>query len=176
MTGFWSCVFVAAASGAIGILALFHIRVSGFDAWILIDASLFAVVAWRIWKMSRLWSALGLAYYATATYDKLAGGPGTIRRQSLRPTPESLRIRVRSRPLIVPDRALRNNVSAIERRGISHYNDHGRGSRSFDSSSRRMARSWFITLACRRGGECAGCGFAFRACESGQYRMTLASA
>src|SRR6266480_5450392 len=62
--GAGAAVFVAAVTGLFSVLAIFDIRIlPGFSPWSLVDAGLFAIVAWRIYKMSRAWAVIGLSLF-----------------------------------------------------------------------------------------------------------------
>ena len=59
--GAGAAVFVASVTALFSILAIFNIRIlSDFSPASLIDAGLFAIVAWRIYRMSRVWAVIGL--------------------------------------------------------------------------------------------------------------------
>ena len=49
-----------------------------YDAWILVDAILFAVIAWRLWRKSRAWAVVGLAFMVLENVDKLKSAPSTF--------------------------------------------------------------------------------------------------
>ncbi len=62
--GAGAAIFVAAVTALFSVLAIFDIRIlPGFSPWSLVDAGLFAVVAWRIYKMSRAWAVVGLLLF-----------------------------------------------------------------------------------------------------------------
>ncbi len=62
--GAGAAVVVAAITTLFSVLALFDIRLlPGYSAWSFVDAALFALVAWRIYKMSRVWAVVGLLLY-----------------------------------------------------------------------------------------------------------------
>ncbi len=56
-TGVVAALFV---TGATTVFVIFKLS----DVSALIDAALFALIAWRIWKMSRAWAVIGLALFA----------------------------------------------------------------------------------------------------------------
>jgi hypothetical protein len=63
--GAGAAVFVAAVTVLFSVLAIFGIQIlPGFSPLSLVDAALFAIVAWRIYKMSRAWSVVGLLLFA----------------------------------------------------------------------------------------------------------------
>jgi hypothetical protein len=62
--GAGSAVFIACVTTLFSVLSIFGIQIlSGFSPYSLIDAGLFALVAWRIYKMSRAWAVVGLLLY-----------------------------------------------------------------------------------------------------------------
>jgi len=60
--------WVTAAIGAAAIY-LGH-RVLGMSGWVLVDAALFAIIAWRVYRLSLPWSIAGLILF---TLEKLLG-------------------------------------------------------------------------------------------------------
>jgi hypothetical protein len=72
--GFASCMWVAGLSLMAGILSLFGIKIGNFDAWIIVDASMFAIIGWRVYKLSRTWAVLGLILFLAEIYYKVASG------------------------------------------------------------------------------------------------------
>ncbi len=59
--GAGAAVFVASVTGLFSVLAMFDIRIlPGFSPLSLVDAGLFAIMAWRIYRMSRAWALVGL--------------------------------------------------------------------------------------------------------------------
>ena len=62
--GAGAAVFVAGVGTLFSILAIFDIRVlPGYSPLSIIDAGVFAIVAWRIYRMSRAWALVGLLGY-----------------------------------------------------------------------------------------------------------------
>jgi hypothetical protein len=62
--GAGSAVIVAGVTTLFSVLAIFGVQIlPGFSPASLIDAGLFAIVAWRIYKMSRIWAVLGLVFF-----------------------------------------------------------------------------------------------------------------
>ena len=66
--GAGAAVFVTAVTTLLAVLAIFGVQIGarilpGFSALSLIDAGLFAIVAWRIYRMSRAWAVVGLLLY-----------------------------------------------------------------------------------------------------------------
>ncbi len=78
--GFWACIFIVVVNTAIGAYAFEENRkVDGYyDAWVLVDAALFAIIAWRLWKNSRTWSVIGLILWAMELVDKLRNATATF--------------------------------------------------------------------------------------------------
>ena len=59
--GAGAAVFIAAVTTLFAVLSIFDIQIiPGFSPFSLVDAGLFAIVAWRIYKMSRAWAVVGL--------------------------------------------------------------------------------------------------------------------
>lgn len=64
LQGTGSAILVAGIGTLFSVLAMFGIQVfPGYSPWALIDAGLFAVVAWRIYRMSRAWAVVGLLLF-----------------------------------------------------------------------------------------------------------------
>ncbi len=64
--GAGAAIFVASVTALFSVLAVFDIRIlPGFSPLSLVDAVLFAIVAWRIYRMSRAWALVGLLGYAS---------------------------------------------------------------------------------------------------------------
>lgn len=73
------CILIAADIAAFGVYALVtHRTFEGYDAWMLVDAVLFAIVAWRLWKNSRIWAVIGLILEGLEIVDKLRGHMNTF--------------------------------------------------------------------------------------------------
>lgn len=77
MAGGWAGV-VAGLTTLFAIISIFGgISVMGIRAWSLLDAALFAVVAWRIWCGSRAFAVAGLALYSLEVlYGVVTHPPG----------------------------------------------------------------------------------------------------
>jgi hypothetical protein len=68
--------FVAALTALLAVLSIFyHKPIFGIDGWGLIDAVIFALIAWRISKLSRTWAVVGLLMYLLEVGYKLATNP-----------------------------------------------------------------------------------------------------
>ncbi len=62
--GAGAAVIVASITALFSVLAMFDIRIlPGFSPLSLVDAGLFAFIAWRIYRMSRAWALVGLLGY-----------------------------------------------------------------------------------------------------------------
>ncbi len=63
-TAVWISYLIAAADALMAILSLaYHRPIIGLNGWALLDAGLFAVVGWRIGRLSRAWAVVGLSLY-----------------------------------------------------------------------------------------------------------------
>ena len=70
-------LFIAGVTTLLAVLSLIYQKpVFGLNGWSLVDAGLFAVVAWRIHKMSRAWSIVGLLLYLLEVGERLVSGVG----------------------------------------------------------------------------------------------------
>jgi len=80
LRGFWACIFIVVADVAIAFYALSESRkVAGhYDGWVLVDAALFAIIAWRMWKNSRMWSVIGVMLMVLEIIDKLQHAESTF--------------------------------------------------------------------------------------------------
>ena len=68
--------FIAAVTALFAILSIvYHKPIFGLDGWGLVDALIFALIAWRISKMSRAWAVVGLLMYLLEVGYKLATNP-----------------------------------------------------------------------------------------------------
>jgi hypothetical protein len=68
--------FIAALTALIAVLSIiYHKPILGLDAWGLIDAAIFALIAWRISKLSRAWAIVGLVMYLLEVGYKLVTNP-----------------------------------------------------------------------------------------------------
>ena len=69
-------VFIAAITALLAILSLIYKKpILGLDGLALVDAGLFALVAWRIHKMSRTWAVIGLVLYLLEVGERLVNHP-----------------------------------------------------------------------------------------------------
>ncbi len=68
--------FIAAVTALLSILSIAYRKpIGGIDAWGLADAVIFAVIAWRIHKMSRAWAIVGILMYLLEVGYKLVTSP-----------------------------------------------------------------------------------------------------
>jgi hypothetical protein len=68
--------FIAALTALLAVLSIFyHKPIFGIDGLGLIDAVIFALIAWRISKASRIWAIVGLLMYLAEVGYKLATNP-----------------------------------------------------------------------------------------------------
>ena len=57
----WVGYWIAVAGGLVGVFSLVLRKpIAGMSGWTVVDASLFAIVGWRIAHLSRAWSVVGL--------------------------------------------------------------------------------------------------------------------
>jgi hypothetical protein len=71
--------FVAALTALFAVLSLVYQKpIFGLDAWSFVDAILFAVIGWRMGKMSRGWSVVGVVLYVFEAFFSLATKAGGI--------------------------------------------------------------------------------------------------
>jgi hypothetical protein len=60
----------SAITAALSITAIYlHHPVTGLDGWGLLDALVFAVVAWRMYRLSLGWAIAGLLFFAYGQID-----------------------------------------------------------------------------------------------------------
>jgi len=58
------CFLIAGGTAIIAGMSVWLDKpVLGMDAWALVDAGIFAIAGWRIWRLSRIWSVLALAMF-----------------------------------------------------------------------------------------------------------------
>ena len=69
--GCWAAVFIAIVTAVFAILgnAGIHLIGTSFDLWVLVDAALFSVIAYFIYKQSRIASVFGLSIYILERID-----------------------------------------------------------------------------------------------------------
>ena len=69
-------VFIAAITALLAILSLVYKKpILDLDGLALVDAGLFALVGWRIYKMSRPWTVVGLVLYLLEACKRLLRRP-----------------------------------------------------------------------------------------------------
>ena len=62
---------IAAVDLIVGILSVLGMKIGNFDAWIIVDAGFFAIIGWRIYKLSRTWAVLGLILFLVESITEL---------------------------------------------------------------------------------------------------------
>ena len=76
--GGWAA-FVAGLTALLAVISMTSgVSVMGVNSWSLIDAALFAVVAWRTWCGSRAWAVAGLGIYCLGVLYRVATNPPGI--------------------------------------------------------------------------------------------------
>lgn len=76
--GTWAACFVAGTTTVVALASIFKILPSDFpiNGWSLIDAALYAMIAWGIYRMSRIAALIGLiGYCLERIYMQIALGP-----------------------------------------------------------------------------------------------------
>ena len=61
--GYWACIFCAAATILLVAINYFGTNLLNFTPWALLDAFLFIIIGWGIFKMNRFAAVAGLALY-----------------------------------------------------------------------------------------------------------------
>jgi hypothetical protein len=68
-SGAYAAVIVAVLTAAISLIAIGSKKpLMGMDGWGMVDALLFAVIAWRVFKFSFPWAVAGLLLYGVETF------------------------------------------------------------------------------------------------------------
>jgi hypothetical protein len=68
--------FIAAVTALAAVLSIvYHKPILSLDGWGLVDAVIFALIAWRISKVSRTWAIVGLLMYLFEVGYKLVTSP-----------------------------------------------------------------------------------------------------
>jgi hypothetical protein len=68
-------LFCTIVSGVLAVLSIIYDKpILGINGWSPVDATLFAVCAWRIWKMSRSWAIVGLLLYLLEVVWRVQNG------------------------------------------------------------------------------------------------------
>lgn len=80
LRGVWACIAIAVLTTAVALYAIASDqKVSGhYDGWALVDAALFSIIAWRMWKNSRIWSVIGVILMVMEMVDKVANAAATF--------------------------------------------------------------------------------------------------
>jgi len=78
--GVWACIFIVAVEAAIGAYSIVtHQEFGGhYDARVLVDGALFAIIGWRLWRNSRTWAVIGLILMVLEIVDKLQNAVSTF--------------------------------------------------------------------------------------------------
>ncbi len=78
--GVWACIFIVAVEAAIGAYSIVtHQEFGGhYDARVLVDGALFAIIGWRLWRNSRTWAVIGLVLMVLEIVDKLQNAVSTF--------------------------------------------------------------------------------------------------
>jgi hypothetical protein len=77
-SGVYAAWFVAAMNTIIAALVPFTGAFRGYDSWILVDAAVFATVAWRLSRMSRGWAVAALTIWGLEIVDKVISHASTF--------------------------------------------------------------------------------------------------
>jgi hypothetical protein len=76
--GVGAAIFVACVTGLFAILAIFNIRIiANFSPWALVDAGLFGIAGWRIYRMSRIWAVVAMLGFLVEKVYALYTSGGT---------------------------------------------------------------------------------------------------
>jgi hypothetical protein len=68
--------FIAGITALLAVLSLVYKKpILGLDGLALVDAGVFGLVAWRIYKMSRAWAVIGLVLYLLGVGERLLNRP-----------------------------------------------------------------------------------------------------
>ena len=69
-SGMWAAIIVAAVTALIATVALSYGKaIGGIDAWAYVDAAIFAIIAFGIWRMSRAAAVIGLLLFIAERVD-----------------------------------------------------------------------------------------------------------
>jgi hypothetical protein len=77
--GFWAAIFVAGVTTLVVLISLLGVRLLGINFWSLLDAGLFALIAFGIHQMSRFAAVAGTSLFIferVAMFNKT--GPGAL--------------------------------------------------------------------------------------------------
>jgi hypothetical protein len=70
------CFFIAGVTAIVaGVSISLDKPVLGMDAWAFVDAGIFAIAGWRIWRLSRIWAILALAIFIIETVYAVESSP-----------------------------------------------------------------------------------------------------
>ncbi|MGA8366882.1 MAG: hypothetical protein ACLQMT_02010 [Candidatus Acidiferrales bacterium] len=77
--GVVACAFIASVDAGIGIYAnVYHQTFQGYNAAVLVDGALFALIGWGLWKNSRIAAVSALVLMGIEIADKLLHHPKTF--------------------------------------------------------------------------------------------------
>lgn len=75
--GAGACFFVAAVTSLVAVISISLSRpIMGLNGWSFVDASLFAIAGWRMWRFSRPWAIVALAMYLLERVYAAISNPG----------------------------------------------------------------------------------------------------
>ena len=70
------CFLVAGGTAIVAGMSVWLDKpVLGMDAWAFVDAGIFAIAGWRIWRLSRIWAVLALAIFIIETVYAVESSP-----------------------------------------------------------------------------------------------------
>lgn len=70
------CFLVAGGTAVIASMSILLDKpILGMDGWAFVDAALFAIAGWRIWRFSRIWSVVGLLVFIAESIVAVASHP-----------------------------------------------------------------------------------------------------
>jgi len=72
----WCLLFIAGVTAIVaGVSVSLGKPVLGLDAWAFVDAGIFAIAGWRIWRLSRIWAVSALALFIIETVYAVESSP-----------------------------------------------------------------------------------------------------
>jgi len=73
------CFVIAVFTAIVAGMSLWLRRpVMGIDAWAFLDAIIFAIAGWRVWRLSRIWAVLALVIFVGETIYAVEATSGPI--------------------------------------------------------------------------------------------------
>jgi hypothetical protein len=74
--GAGACFFIAGVTALVASISIYLKKpVLGIDGWSFVDAALFAISGWRMWRLSRPWAVFALALFLVEKVYALAMNP-----------------------------------------------------------------------------------------------------